>query len=156
MNFVQALKNTESVLAKVLPIADKVISITGAPPGVGLGVQILENMAKRGVLQNAGSKDVTPDGVPIADPVQGIPDAIVAAEAAIPEDGKGPEKLAQVISNFETGLAMSVAQELFAKLDPPLRLEYNRAELELGIKEIVSGYNRLATVKASVKLVPIK
>ena len=76
---------------------------------------------------------------------------VVSAEAAIPEDGKGPEKHAQVVSGFNDQLALA---QSFLKLGGR-QMTYDAALLDAAIKADVARMNAYAALSKSVKVIDI-
>lgn len=82
---------------------------------------------------------------------QQVPNAIIAAEALTEKDGQGAVKEANVIAAFQQGLqGMQDGLALANK-----KLTYDEAELKNAIASFTAGYNSLAKVKASFKVVDL-
>ncbi len=160
-----------------LPIAETVVGITGAPPGVGLGLNVLdkfvqakgpitvdsksfvEQSQKIGSALSAALRSALPvieqKAPTLASIVSSIPDNIMEVEALLPQDGQGPAKQAHVAAQFKADLAMGLVQELLATLNPPMKVNYDEALLLDAIDKFAAAYNALANLKGSIKLGPV-
>lgn len=66
-------------------------------------------------------------------------------------DGQGQVKSDAVIADFESGLDLTNA----ALAHTGQTMSYDKVELQNAINSLVAGYNSLAKVKASMKVVPL-
>lgn len=76
---------------------------------------------------------------------------VVTVEANNPVDGQGQIKSNAVIADFEAGLATT--QSVLALEGK--KLVYDDAALQKAITDFANGYNGLAAVKTSFKIVPL-
>jgi hypothetical protein len=81
-----------------------------------------------------------------------IHNSVVTVEASAPSTASSSDKQNAVINDFESGLAF--AQQILALEGKSLT--YDPAALNTAINSIVAGYNSLAAVKQSFKIVPLQ
>lgn len=76
---------------------------------------------------------------------------VATVEANNPIDGQGQLKAGAVIADFEAGLSTTQGVLFLTKQ----KLVYDDAVLQAAIKNFADGYNNLAAVKTSFKVVPL-
>lgn len=100
-------------------------------------------------------KFVLPQTAPIwaiLDPIiQRIPNAVVTAEATAPDGTLGSVKSDAVFADFESGLELTNSV-LAAKGET---LAYDKVALQAAINAQVEALKQMASVKASIHIVPI-
>lgn len=125
-NFKSILSGIGKVLTTVLGVERVAEPLLHLIPGVGQAVTVFDNFTSK-ILNGIGSLEV---------------DQL---------DGQGNIKAQAIVDDFEAGL--SIAKQLAALRGETVT--YDEPELRAAISDIVSGLNRLAKVKGSIKSVPI-